>query len=107
MRSKPEHKRRIFAVLTSTGVTAIILIVWFTTYASGFSKELSGTKNEVLGPFASFKANIAGAFVSFQNSLGGVKETVGSIATEVEKQYQAQLVNTYTATDNSVTNTAK
>lgn len=95
MRQKSETKRRLFALGVSTGVTAIILVVWFTTNFSGFSQSVVGTKSEVLGPFGSFKQNLAGAFSSFQESLGGVKETVEVLGGQVAEEYKAQLVTTY------------
>lgn len=87
---KPEHKRRIFAVSFSLGITLIIFAVWLSVIlptsvreemATESSTESSAESNSswtdnIVTPLGAFGRNTAQAFEALKGQLGSIKDSM-------------------------------
>lgn len=97
LRQKPEHHRKRFALLASTTVTLFIFGFWSlaTFGANGLvlpngeanvaTVSSAGQESEV-SPFGSLRMNMAGAFLSLQQSVVELKNLLGTI--DLVNQYE-------------------
>jgi len=106
LHNKPEHKRRTFALGVSATFTAFIFVVWFSIYTTGFNTDLAEVKKSVVSPLAAIKVNTANVFSGFERGLGGLKDKVDEINSEIKDEYKTQVVQTYTASSSETSQTA-
>lgn len=83
LRKKPLSYRKRFLALTTTGITAVIVILWISTFGVGFGESVSPKLTEDnLKPIEELKTGMSSFFAAVkdvsENVLGGFAATTSA-----------------------------
>lgn len=84
IRSKPEHIRRRFALITSLSITAIIFIFWIVSMSVTKSGPTDSSVAMIKEPSSSLTANISGAFKYVRDILVGANKAEYKAGSQIE-----------------------
>lgn len=77
---KPEHKRRIYAVSISLGITLVIFVVWLSVILPpSVREEIASTDDSTRkaeSPIGAFGRNTAQAFGALKEQINTIKESM-------------------------------
>ncbi len=65
LRAKPESDRRRFLLLSSVGITLIIVLIWLVSFTNSYLFNNGAAKTTEVNPVSILKSNLGAVYESF------------------------------------------